>query len=767
MSTMSKPAPPSRMASSVGSAADILPSPVSPPAPPLELTMARLWPHSPEQSRLLFTLLDRIKSHRALLEDATNFFAAVEAADTTVAKEYRKALKQFRGLPNGVENPAKIEAIDESVVGPGLKGTVASFHALADQHQAYARHVRETTVKQLDAAISCHARKYKDLRTAIERESSAITKSRNETLIAIAAHVKAHSVMAARRASVGDLQDPWLTEMALHMQLLDNVDRENRYQAAMLAAIDAARECETHCLATLKQIVGEYLELRVTSMPTFRETLVSMQLTIAGYDATWPFASFSADTNLHGSPIWHTPRSVAAFPYRVEVGTAEGIARQGVILRQGTILKSKWKPSWFVLSDLGFLHCFEEKNPAYISPAPSNGSNGRTSSSLPRSPTEESGVGNGAKPKMPNILFSICLRQGLTAVNVATNKPYDHSFEIIVQPPRETGIFAIKKKEMRYLLKAESEESMVDWICAIKRLIAHYAPPPPPRSTPPATEVPALESFQDSDALDSASPSPISAQRQQAPPPPLPQRRPTLTPSGSAASNVAGQPPTPPPHDCEPELNPASAADKSTGSRREPLSRKPVPALPHSHQADDATSLDGSRAGDAPALTSAGGEVEDDHYVEQPGAGEVGSTLPGPRAFTYAFGALTAIPNLIFLTYAAISFGIVATIATVGVLVVEGGILGFGLLFLGPILFFSFWIALGGVALFTALFYGLRATSITLGTTQESFTGNTGIIGGGVGLTKNAAATTADLMEKVESFVVGREGLPPLVSGRV
>ncbi|KAI9183154.1 hypothetical protein H9P43_004071 [Blastocladiella emersonii ATCC 22665] len=140
---------------------------------------------------------------------------------------------------------------------------------------------------------------------------------------------------------------------------------------------------------------------------------------------------------------------------------------------------------------------------------------------------------------------------------------------------------------------------------------------------------------------------------------------------------------------------------------------------------------------------------------------------PALRAFTYAFGALTAIPNLIFLTYAAISFGIVATIATVGVLVVEGGILGFGLLFLGPILFLSFWIALGGVALFTALFYGLRATSITLGTTQESFTGNTGIIGGGVGLAKNAAATTADLMEKAESFVVGREGLPPLVSGRV
>ncbi|KAI9184123.1 hypothetical protein H9P43_003176 [Blastocladiella emersonii ATCC 22665] len=139
---------------------------------------------------------------------------------------------------------------------------------------------------------------------------------------------------------------------------------------------------------------------------------------------------------------------------------------------------------------------------------------------------------------------------------------------------------------------------------------------------------------------------------------------------------------------------------------------------------------------------------------------------PVLRAFTYAFGALTAIPNLIFLTYAAISFGIVATIATVGVLVVEGGILGFGMLFLGPILFFSFWGALIAVGLFTAAFYGLRASSITLSTAQ-SVTGDSGIVGGSVGLAKNALATTADLMEKAEAVVVGREGLPVPIAGRV
>ncbi|KAI9184128.1 hypothetical protein H9P43_003181 [Blastocladiella emersonii ATCC 22665] len=106
------------------------------------------------------------------------------------------------------------------------------------------------------------------------------------------------------------------------------------------------------------------------------------------------------------------------------------------------------------------------------------------------------------------------------------------------------------------------------------------------------------------------------------------------------------------------------------------------------------------------------------------------------------------------------------TIATVGVLVVEGGILGFGMLFLGPILFFSFWGALIAVGLFTAAFYGLRASSITLSTAQ-SVTGDSGIVGGSVGLAKNALATTADLMEKAEAVVVGREGLPVPIAGRV
>ncbi|ORZ36240.1 hypothetical protein BCR44DRAFT_1512728 [Catenaria anguillulae PL171] len=142
---------------------------------------------------------------------------------------------------------------------------------------------------------------------------------------------------------------------------------------------------------------------------------------------------------------------------------------------------------------------------------------------------------------------------------------------------------------------------------------------------------------------------------------------------------------------------------------------------------------------------------------------------PALRAFSFAFGALTAIPVAIFLGYAAVALSVIGGIA----LVVGGatalGALGFGMLFLGPVLFFSFWGALIGTGLYTALVYGLRASAVTIATAQNA-TGmqpGTGIVGSTVGVLKNTVAATADMATKVEGLTVGNEGLPVPISGRV
>ncbi|KAL7746922.1 hypothetical protein RI367_007742 [Sorochytrium milnesiophthora] len=145
------------------------------------------------------------------------------------------------------------------------------------------------------------------------------------------------------------------------------------------------------------------------------------------------------------------------------------------------------------------------------------------------------------------------------------------------------------------------------------------------------------------------------------------------------------------------------------------------------------------------------------------------ASYPLLRAFVYSFGLLTSIPVGIFLAFAAVTLSSCLVIAGIAITVIEGGILGFGLLCLSPFLFFSFWGALLGTGAFGLFYYGLRAATMGVSTAQN-MTGlrdGTGVIGNTIGMAKNAAAMTADTIERVESKVIGAEGLPAPLTGRV
>jgi hypothetical protein len=143
------------------------------------------------------------------------------------------------------------------------------------------------------------------------------------------------------------------------------------------------------------------------------------------------------------------------------------------------------------------------------------------------------------------------------------------------------------------------------------------------------------------------------------------------------------------------------------------------------------------------------------------------NAYPSIRAFTYMWGIMTAIPNVIFLSYTVVTLGICTAIAAAGVAIVEGGLLAISLFFMVPILFVSFWVCLAVVGVLTAVLYGLRALSMSLSTTQDVTGLRTGISGGTLNLAKNVAAYGADTMESIESAILGREGMPVPVFGRV
>lgn len=142
-------------------------------------------------------------------------------------------------------------------------------------------------------------------------------------------------------------------------------------------------------------------------------------------------------------------------------------------------------------------------------------------------------------------------------------------------------------------------------------------------------------------------------------------------------------------------------------------------------------------------------------------------SLPALRAFTYSFAALTAIPSSIFIGFVGLAAAVVLGTAFTISAFILAGVAGFGLLFLGPVLFFSFWGALIGVGIYQIAMYGLRASAVSIGATQDLVGTHSGIIGGTLGLAKNASAISADMLEKVEALAVGGDGMPTPISGRV
>uniref|UniRef100_A0A6A7G6B9 PH domain-containing protein n=1 Tax=Hirondellea gigas TaxID=1518452 RepID=A0A6A7G6B9_9CRUS len=104
------------------------------------------------------------------------------------------------------------------------------------------------------------------------------------------------------------------------------------------------------------------------------------------------------------------------------------IVKFGILNRQGRVFASNWKPMFAIITRSGFFHCYDSKT--------------------------------AATP-----LYSL----RLDWVNVSLKPELgDEGFEIAVP---NTSIFSLTGNPTRYCFKAESEESMVDWINEVKKHI--------------------------------------------------------------------------------------------------------------------------------------------------------------------------------------------------------------------------------------------------------------------------------------------------------
>jgi len=72
-----------------------------------------------------------------------------------------------------------------------------------------------------------------------------------------------------------------------------------------------------------------------------------------------PFSYFTKKYSITSSDLWTTPRTLENFVYKL---SNIKVLKEGVLYRRGSYISSNWKPSWVVLTDTGYLHCFKLKS---------------------------------------------------------------------------------------------------------------------------------------------------------------------------------------------------------------------------------------------------------------------------------------------------------------------------------------------------------------------------------------------------------------------
>ncbi|KAL3897720.1 MAG: hypothetical protein SGCHY_003230 [Lobulomycetales sp.] len=218
--------------------------------------------------------------------------------------------------------------------------------------------------------------------------------------------------------------DPWLLEKQCRSQLASLTTQENLFTARFKELCQEIRCKEQDMHAEWTRIYETFQSVQNSQWHELQHKMTTIAAQIS--QAATPVAPVDLDV-----PEWGS-RKLSDFPYQLgQIKTLE----TATLARPGALLKKRWKPATFVLSETGFLHC--------LSPL-----DGRA-------------------------FYSICLFRPVVQVSMPEAKAHLHVFQITVCPTSE-------KKSIKYCIKAGSQDQLIHWVSEIKKKIDSYIPTSPP-----------------------------------------------------------------------------------------------------------------------------------------------------------------------------------------------------------------------------------------------------------------------------------------------
>jgi len=188
-------------------------------------------------------------------------------------------------------------------------------------------------------------------------EFGKVSKTRSETLSSINYHQ--NLTLAKSKSSSLEITDPWVSERALVNQLEKMLKDENIYQGGMNQLFEDMENFDQHVVNQLQNVFDEYNSSKNKEYNDVKSSLQNISNVVTQLTPNKPFSYFTKKYSITSSDLWTTPRTIDNFVYKI---SNIHINREGVVYRQGSYFTSNWKPSWLVLTDTGYLHCFNLKN---------------------------------------------------------------------------------------------------------------------------------------------------------------------------------------------------------------------------------------------------------------------------------------------------------------------------------------------------------------------------------------------------------------------
>lgn len=493
-----------------------------------------LWPYAKEQAERIPIVLERFNAWKVVLDvsnhwlwqcaatlkhsitqrqDLVHFFDAIHHLEASYAHQFAKLNKSLT-TPHGAETHQVFSFTSDTMLP-----VQQTLQRMETEHINAHNFLKDTTIRQLHGLKTEIGRMLRHYRREMDALVSGITKSRKHAMAELAAHdriLKRSGTTADTTLSIDHAQshssrnqDPWLARRRLQSHLRHTIATENAFQNRVLDVHREIAAFDSRIFDGIKGVVEGYLSSMSTKAQVTQVQAGTIHNILSSVNSHAPFARFEETFQLLNHAAFTTPRSLESFPYSLNEIKIE---RQGILYRPGTVRKNKWRPTVVVLTETGWLHCFDAKLSRVTRRATQVGGvgvlgdaniehileggvgtlmaaaqgltgegphenvvpqahalAGQVTNQPHHNPLPEANI-NLPEPFTP---FSINLAHPRISITPNQQKVHQHVFSIIVDRRGATGGWFSGRGEHIYEFKASSEDEMIEWITILMRKIEY------------------------------------------------------------------------------------------------------------------------------------------------------------------------------------------------------------------------------------------------------------------------------------------------------